>query len=99
MRRVVADQPSVVALLSSVRSRTTRSSKARVRPPYMHPRLLIRSTSTHRSFFPTQPRTHNSSRSSSEPLDYMLPIPWVTATVCSGPSPTSCMAPLHIISD
>lgn len=32
MRRLVADKPFVVALLSSVRSRTTRSSKARVRP-------------------------------------------------------------------
>ena len=32
MRQLVADKPFVVALLSSVRSRTTRSSKARVRP-------------------------------------------------------------------
>jgi hypothetical protein len=44
MRQVVADQPPVVALWSSVRSRTTRSSKARVRLPIhtlSSPDLLI----------------------------------------------------------
>ena len=82
---------------SSVRSRTTRSSKARVRLSIY---ALLSSTSLIQlPYSSSQKRTHSSSSNSSGPSDYMLQILWATATVCSVPSPTSFSAHLHITSD